>query len=77
MRKQGLVAPEELLSASIDGRDGYRPVGETSIKRKVNKVTLFLARFGEIIQAGGKRKDEEFGDQILSFDFSSDNEASR
>ena len=75
MRTQGLVAQEELLSASIAGRDGYRPVGETSIKR--NKVTVFLARFGEIIQAGGKRKDEEFGDQILSFDFSSDNEASR
>ena len=41
------------------------------------KVTSVLARFGEIIQAGGRRKDQEFGDQILSFDFSSDNEASR
>ena len=36
-----------------------------------------FTRFGEIIQAGGKRKDREFGDQILSFDFNSDNEASR
>ena len=35
------------------------------------------ARFGEIISAGGSRKDEEFADQILSFDFNSDNEASR
>ena len=36
-----------------------------------------FTRFGEIIQAGGMRKDREFGDQILSFDFNSDNEASR
>ena len=50
-----------------------------------NSTALFLfwrqldvfTRFGEIIQAGGKRKDREFGDQILSFDFNSDNEASR
>ena len=35
------------------------------------------ARFGEIIEAGGKRKDQEFGDHILSFDFNTDNEASR
>jgi len=41
------------------------------------KRRIPASRFGEIIQAGGRRKDQEFGDQILSFDFSSDNEASR
>ena len=45
--------------------------------QKTNTYWHSTDRFGEIISAGGKRKDKEFGDQILSFDFNSDNEASR
>ena len=44
---------------------------------EVTHMSSVHARFGEIIEAGGRRKDQEFGDHILSFDFNTDNEASR
>ena len=75
---------DEPLSASTDGRGGYPPAGGRETKQLSSLCSVLFGRqldvftrFGEIIQAGGMRKDREFGDQILSFDFNSDNEASR
>ena len=67
-----LLEQEEEEDTGGPGGDGRVSQCEYRWKRRIP-----ASRFGEIIQAGGRRKDQEFGDQILSFDFNSDNEASR